>query len=260
MWPFKRKSIVDAETAKWHADNFAWLVATFGGFAVLVDTVLVLPQPGFFPIDDEKGYARAVRIFEQVKHYCGMDEWPFHVSPAQESPAYDVSTLPRTAARAKPTQGTFPVADDAVRATYELLLDNPELLIASFAHECARRLLMSAPSVPPCADDEHDFLVHLAAVYLGFGVFMANSVWDIARSHFDANTGRSGYLPEQDVIFATALFIAAKELDPQTAYECLKPHLAKMLKRALRDLTVDTHFIGQIRASGPAEEAGGEQP
>jgi hypothetical protein len=65
--------------------------------------------------------------------------------------------------------------------------------------------------------------------------------------------GRSGYLPEQDLVFATALFIAAKELDPHPAYQSLKPHLAKLLKRALRDLTIDRRFIEQIRTSIPGE-------
>jgi hypothetical protein len=63
--------------------------------------------------------------------------------------------------------------------------------------------------------------------------------------------GRSGYLPEQDLVFATALFIAAKKLDPSPAYQCLKPHLAQQLKRALRDLSSDRQYIDQIEASIP---------
>ena len=63
--------------------------------------------------------------------------------------------------------------------------------------------------------------------------------------------GRSGYLPEQDLVFATALFIAVKDLDPTSAYQCLKPHLAKLLKRGLRDLTLDRHLISHIRGSMP---------
>jgi hypothetical protein len=33
-----------------------------------------------------------------------------------------------------------------------------------------------------------------------------------------------------------ALFLQAKSLDPDLARACLKPHLAAMLRRALRDL------------------------
>ena len=48
--------------------------------------------------------------------------------------------------------------------------------------------------------------------------------------------GHSGYLPEADLIFALALFLQAKLLDPDLARACLKPHLAAMLRRAQRDL------------------------
>src|SRR5262245_64949203 len=74
MWPFTRKPIVDAETAQWHVDNFAWLVATFGGNGTFADSVLVLPKPGLFPADGKEGHARALHILERVKDYCGMDD------------------------------------------------------------------------------------------------------------------------------------------------------------------------------------------
>jgi hypothetical protein len=84
---------------------------------------------------------------------------------------------------------------------------------------------------------------------------MANSVFDFEPIQDGPlqgwRMGRSGYLPEQDFAFATALFIASKDLDPTPAYPCLKPHLAKLLKRALHDLTIDKHWIAKIRASIP---------
>jgi hypothetical protein len=48
--------------------------------------------------------------------------------------------------------------------------------------------------------------------------------------------GHSGYLPGADLIFALALFLQAKSLNPDLARACLKPHLAAMLRRAQRDL------------------------
>jgi hypothetical protein len=75
MWPFRKKPIVDAETAAWHADNFAWLIRQFGGQGGLAESTLVLPKPGFFSFEGECGHALALRIFEQVKAYCGMSNW-----------------------------------------------------------------------------------------------------------------------------------------------------------------------------------------
>ena len=104
----------------------------------------------------------------------------------------------------------------------------------------------------------------MTAAYLGFGVFMANSVFEFEAVQDGPmqgwRYGRSGYLPEQDLVFATALFNAVKELDPHPACQSLKPHLAKLLKRALRDLTIDTRFIEQIGASIPGDAQRGRGP
>jgi hypothetical protein len=154
--------------------------------------------------------------------------------------------------------GTFSVEGNGVQISYvPALLAHPERLIATFAHELAHYLLATAPTSPPCEDDEHEFLTDLTAVYLGFGVFMANSVFEFEAIQDGPmqgwRYGRSGYLPEQDLVFATALFIAVKKLDPSPAYPCLKPHLAQQLKRALRDLTSNSQFIDQIEASIPTD-------
>ena len=263
MWPFKRKPIVDADTAEWHVDNFAWLVATFGGNGAFANATLVLPKAGFFPSQGEDGHAKALRLLERVKQYCGMDDWPVELVP-DHNPAAIQSSLSLTApVHGKHAQGTFSVAGNAVQISYApSLLAHPERLIATFAHELAHYLLATAPTSPPCADDEHEFLTDLTAAYLGFGVFMANTVFDFEPLQDGLlqgwRWGRSGYLPEQDFVFATALFIAAKELDPTPAYPCLKPHLAKLLKSTLGDLALDGRFINQIRASIPIDEKTGE--
>jgi hypothetical protein len=61
MRPFKRKPIVDAETAAWHADNFAWLIRQFDGTGAFAETKLVLPKPGFFVFDGERWRAQEIR-------------------------------------------------------------------------------------------------------------------------------------------------------------------------------------------------------
>jgi len=191
-----------------------------------------------------------------------MNDWPVELVP-DHNPAADRSTISvATPIHGKHALGTFSVAGNAVQISYvPALLARPDRLIATLAHELAHYLLATAPTAPPCEDDEHEFLTDLTAAYLGFGVFMANSVFEFEAIQDGPmqgwRYGRSGYLPEQDLVFATALFIAAKELDSHPASQCLKPHLAQLLKRALRDLTADKRFIEQIRASIPAGHRAG---
>jgi hypothetical protein len=254
MWPFKRKPIVDAETAAWHVDNFAWLIRHFGGDQTFTDTKLVLPKPGYFVFDGEKGHSLAVRIFDQVKHYCGMSDWDADLVADDNPLAAPAPVSLAMIAPQKHALGTFAVAGNRIQISYvPALLQRPDRLIATFAHELAHYLLATTAEEPPCEADEIEFLTDLAAVYLGFGVFLAN-----ARFEFEVlqdgplqgwQMGHSGYLPEADLIFALALFLRAKSLDAGEACGCLKPHLATLLRRALRDLGDDDPGVVIIRAA-----------
>ena len=97
-----------------------------------------------------------------------------------------------------------------------------------------------------------EFLTDLTAIYLGFGVFLANARFEFEAIHDGPmqgwRMGHSGYLPEADLIFALAMFIRAKELDAAPACECLKPHLAKILRRAVGDLNDDGAEFRRLRA------------
>ena len=239
MWPFARKRIVDDDTAAWHLENFTWLIEHFGPKA-FSRTKLVLPRSGYFVTDGEKGHALALRIFDQVKAYCGMSAWNVDLVVDENPLANDDPPSLAMVAPQKHAVGSFAVTGNRIQISYvPSLLARPDQLIATFAHELAHYLLATAREAPPCDDDEKEFLTDLAAVYLGFGVFLAN-----ARFRFEAlqsgnmqgwRWGRAGYLPEADLIFALALFLEAKELDPAPALACLKPHLANMLRRAVRE-------------------------
>jgi hypothetical protein len=239
MWPFTRRPIVDADTASWHLENFTWLVQQFGRNGAFARLKLVLPKPDYFAIGGKRDHAFALRVFDQIKAYCGMAAWEADLV-ADDNPLARRGELSAfMVAPQRHAVGTFAVAGNRIQISYvPALLARPEHLIATLAHELAHYLLATAREPPPCEDDEKECLTDLTAVYLGFGVFLAN-----ARFTFEAVTAgpsagwrmsHSGYLPEADLIFALALFLEAKELDPGPALSCLKPHLAKMLRRTVR--------------------------
>lgn len=239
MWPLAPKRIVDDDTAAWHLENFTWLIEQFGGNGAFAKLKLVLPKPEYFVADGKRDHALAVRIFDQVKAYCGMSGWEADLVADDNPLAHRGEPSAFMVAPQKHALGTFAVAGNRIQISYvPALLARPEHLIATFAHELAHYLLATARKPPPCEDDEQECLTDLTAVYLGFGVFLAN-----ARFTFEPlkdgpmqgwSMSHSGYLPEADLIFALALFLEAKELDPKPALACLKPHLAKMLRRTVR--------------------------
>jgi hypothetical protein len=252
MWPFKAKPVIDADAAAWHVDNFLWLLREFSGGGAFAQTRLVLPKPGFFTFDAEQGHALALRIFLQVRDYCGMRDWEVDLveddNPLAQSTPFSMIEPKRHAL------GTFGAHGNRIQISYvPALLQRPDRLIATIAHELAHYLLATANERPNCADDEIECLTDLAAVFMGFGVFLANT-----RFHHETYSdgsmrgwriGHFGYLPEADLIFALALFLRAKGLDATAADESLKPHLAKMLRRAMQDMPEDHVDILRIRAA-----------
>lgn len=262
IWPFKRKPLLDEETADWHLENFEWLVSCYAESQSFSTAKLVLPKPSFFLTDDEKGHAKAERIFSQVKEYCQIAHWPTEL--VRGDPFLTPGRTLFEVQHGKSVLGTYDgYSSNKIRITYAPnLLDNPQALIAVLAHEIGHGIIHAAPMKPVCADDEHEFLTDLAAVYLGFGVFLANTAFQFTQWRDDAlgtqgwHSARSGYLPEADLIFATAIFLRAKNIDPAEARSCLKPHLATMLDKALRDLDAREPDIARIRALETAPEQG----
>jgi hypothetical protein len=250
--PFTRKSIVDDDTAAWHIDNFAWLVRQFGGAAGLAKAELVLPGPGFFVTDGETGHAFALRVFDQIKAYCGMSDWEVELVADDNPLANENAPSLVMVAPQKHALGTFGVAGNRIAISYvPSLLQRPDKFIATMAHELAHYLLTTRREAPPCEDEESEYLTDLAAVYLGFGVFLANARF-FHETYEDGQIqgwriGHSGYLPEPDLVFALALFIQTKSIDAGSALARLKPHLATMLRRTLRDLGKRESLLLPIR-------------
>lgn len=214
----------------------------------------MLPKPSFFITDGKEGHAKIEQIFAEVKRYCQISDWPTEL--VRGDPILAPGRTLFEVQHGKALLGTYDgTSSNTIRITYAPdLLENPQALIATFAHEIGHSIIQSAPMPPICDDDEHEFLTDIAAIYLGFGVFLANSAFQFTQWRDDAmgtqgwQSSRSGYLPEADLIFSTAIFIRTKNIDPTEARSCLKPHLIAMLDKALKDLNARETDIARIRS------------
>lgn len=263
MWLLGPKPVIDADAAAWHVENFSWLARQFAGGGDFARTALVLPTRAFFTGDGAQGHALAQHVFDQVRHHASMANWEVDLVADHNPLAQDgMPRLDAVAAR-RHALGSFGVAGNRVQISYVPgLLRRPEQLIATFAHELAHYLLATAGERPICADDETECLTDLTAVFMGFGVFLANARFS-RETYTDGpwhgwRIGHSGYLPEADLIFALALFLRAKDMAADEACACLKPHLAKLLRRAMRQLPAHHADVVAIRAA--IAEADAEQP
>jgi hypothetical protein len=209
--PFRAppKSFLDTARREWQFDVFAWLLRNCGGYPKFLETTLVLPIEKHFPDRGMSGHADVAALFRCVRDHAGMADWPCTVEPE-----------PREPRTAPPRSSQIPVF------TYNPDTPEPKALIATFAHALARYLVETFEEPAPGGASLHEPAIEFAAVFMGFGVFMANSAFTDAS--YDLNEG--------EFVHALGMFCLLRKLDPEEVAQHLNPHLRKYLRLAARDL------------------------
>jgi len=241
---FARQELIAEDTVKWLFDNFAWALRNFDRNVFFDETILVVPSNKHFPgrVDSVEGMASL--IFEQVKAYAGMKHWPCRLvdqnSISEPPPAAKV--LINGSIR-----GTGGIESDSVAEEHKLLIaynphqiNDPEAMIATYAHTLAHYLGSMAQEPPPGGEEFWPQTTEILAVFMGFGTMFANSAsvfrGGCGRCH-NPLAERTAFLSEDDVTYALALFCVLKEIPVKEALPHLKKHLRSMFKTAVKELS-----------------------
>jgi hypothetical protein len=248
---------ISEELEDWIFATYHWLLTEFGGFADFEETHLVLPNEDFFPIGDADDVAQA--IFDCVKGHAGLDSWPCKLemrvgdnhAEAMRGLAYEY--------KSSGAAGTFSIDDkDAVVITYnEHQLRDPMSLVATFAHELAHYLLATAKTDPPGTEEAEEPATDLAAVFMGFGIFIANGAFQFEQFTDGMMQGwRSahlGYLSEASLAYALAIFALLKGLPDRAVRKHLDPNPSGYFKQARKHIEKRrSHDMDALRAiKGP---------
>jgi hypothetical protein len=212
----KPKSFLDPSRRDWQFDAFGWLLRNSGGYPKFLESALILPTEEYFPDRGMKGHAAVAALFRRAREHAGMEDWPCTVEAAGGEP--------------RPANDT---PDRVLVITYERGTLDPIALIAHFARELGRYLLTSITEPVPGGEAAQERMVELAAVFMGFGLFMANSA-----------ASRASYqLSEGEMAHALAIFCLLGKNPPESADKHLNPHLRKHVRLAARDLAqYETRF------------------
>ncbi len=214
------KSFLDAPRREWQFNAFAWLLRGCGGYPKFLDTTLVLPGEQHFPDRGMTGHAAAAAVFRRVRDHAGMADWPCVVEP-------------------QPGEPVPGVAAERIRVIhYQPAERSPESLVAHFAHELARYLVESLDEPPPGGAMLYEPAVDFAAVFMGFGVFMANSSAQCAR--WELNEG--------ELVHALAMFCQVRKLPAEAVDQHLNAHVRKYLRLALLDLAQFDRDFQRLRS------------
>lgn len=224
----KPKSFLDSSRRDWQFQTFGWLLRHTGGYARFLETELVLPTEAHFPDRGMKGHAAVAALFRRVRDHAGMADWPCTVEPASDTPRIETDDSGRIPVFTYPREGLEPVT-----------------LVANFARDLARYLVATIDEPPPGGEPLRDAAIELGAVFMGFGVFLANSA--MREQQHPMNEG--------ELVHALALFCLLQRMPAGAADEHLNPHLRKYLRLAERDLAQHETRFQALRATLAMEPA-----
>ncbi len=252
---FKRRSLLDDATKLWIFEAYAWALRNFGSDSFYEATTLITPTSKHFPGRFDDAEIMAQKTFERVKTYAGMQNWACELDAqdADANPVIAPTILIHGAPRGP--AGTFvvePGSPNGVKITYNPdQLRDPEGLIATFAHELAHYLGGTAHEQPPGGEEYWEHATDLLGVFMGFGLFLANSAVSFRQFSAVDSQGWSiqtqGYMTEDELTYALAIFCALKSIPRADAEVHLKRSLRPFFRKAMKECESSNDLV-RLRA------------
>ncbi len=248
---FSNKPLLDTETTQWLFDAYAWALESFGSDFFNEDTTLITPTKEHFPTEVNSRSSMANSIFDQMVRYAGMQNWPLELielTPEYES-TYPSSTryngIPRGAATALSLEGDT----QAFHIAYSPdLTRDPSVLTTVIARQLATHLASASNTPGPGGEELHGHLIDLLAIFMGFGLFLTNNAVMIQRgcSGCGKSVQATGFLSEDQMIYALAIFCCLKKIPNKAILAHLKSPLRPVFKKALKEISGNSSKIEQL--------------
>lgn len=262
FFPFLKPSqLLDEASVLWMFDTFAWALRNFDAEVFSNETILVTPSNAHFPGREASAEGMASLIFDKVKVYAGMQHWPCrlmdeHVAENITPPRIQIEGHIRGAAGVAPT--SIDEAQKLVIVYSRDHLRDPEVLIANFAHTLAHYLGTTAAEAPPGGEENWPHVTELLAVFMGFGVMMANSANTAKIRSCGSCSGpaveRENFLSQYDITYALAIFCCLKGIPAREAAEHLKSSLRPFFKKAMKEVKRKESQILSLQKTGLQEK------
>ena len=230
---FKPKPPVDIDEFDWLLACFAWLHTKLGAVDVASGFVPQLARSDTPALHAAK---TAAQLFEAIKALAGMSDWHCVLERGEvRTPLRDAQLVGSFSD--KYALGTFSVEQNTPIIRYHPELEaNRHALTSTLAHELAH-LKTGGLGAPPGGGELHEHATDCAAVYMGFGMFRANSARHFEQYQDGAMHGwrsqTSGYLSERALVTATGLFVRLFGIDLELTNGQLKGYLQKDFAKAL---------------------------
>ena len=206
---FRPKCPVSKVQKDWVEEKLLWMVKEFG-VEVLMNVELVLPNEDYFPVELPKTEEELKVLFAQICRYMLISKHRvelFCYGEQRPSEYQLINTGPKRGA-AGLFINTKEAGRYAIGVDFETMKD-PTNLIATMAHELAHVHLIGGNRVDE-SEGEHEFLTDLLTVFMGLGIFNANSAFQFSQWQSGSGGGwrvkHVGYMSQKMFAYALACF------------------------------------------------------
>jgi hypothetical protein len=203
---------LDEDQRAWIEGSLQWLLKEFGA-EYFLKRQTILPDPVFFPDKYQGTEEDVVKVAERV---CGyMDVNPRQVELEFFSDRDETAAKYRLGGEEDYSGAAGLYYEQGSREARKKIavnvsqFRNPTKLVATIAHELGHVLLLGGGKLGP-EDKDHEFLTDLITVFLGLGIFTANSAFQFSQwqdhSHQGWSMSRSGYMSEEMFAYSLAAY------------------------------------------------------
>lgn len=237
--------IPEEDTIDWIFDASHYWLESLGGFSSFATgTTIVTPTEENFPVDLElSGHELAQDYFAFAQEHARLTEWPFLLVPDRAPNVADaLRGMPHhmtSAPKSKEEPARLEEGDPLTIPYDASQRGEPVHLVATMARGMSHYLLHDAPSELPEAD-EREYFVDLGAIFLGFGIFLANSSFHFQQTEEGMMVGwgysRRGALSELDVSYALAVVATLLEVPDREVMGHLKRNPKGFFKSARKHI------------------------
>jgi len=249
----KPRACLDEESTLWLFDTFAWALRNLDAKVFYDETILVIPSNQHFPGTENSVHGMANLIFNQVKEHAGLKHWPTKLTNMADGRPVGAPRIQIEGAL-RGSKGIMP--DSEVLHHLPVVynpdqLRNPEVLIADYAHVLAHYLGSMSKEPPPGGVENWPHVTEVVAVFMGFGLMMANSANTVNIRSCGSCSGpaveRSNALSQYDITYALAIFSCLKDVPTKEVLVNLKKTLRPFYKKAAKEVMNKTEELDRIR-------------
>ena len=226
----------------WVEQRMLWLAERFG-IARMQNARVILPTEEFFPDSYSGDEPSARKYLDRICGYMGIDPRSIELKIVADR------DIPGAA-------GLYEMRDRSNIYVAASQLATPLHLMSTLAHELAHELLLKGNHLTQAVPD-HELVTDLVPVYLGVGIFTANSTVQSSTKRLGNlswwSISKQGYLSSVTLGYAAALFAFARGEDRPPWAKELRADSAVTLRSALRYLqkTGDSLFTPSSISAPP---------